>query len=103
MCVCASVCCVLTDAWCHWGAALLVALGTAVTGDARHPVLAWTLACRLVTRLPCRAHRVAVTSCRGEGGGREGEGEGESDREAVREREGDMGKEGKEQEGRDIG
>lgn len=61
-------------------AALLVALGTAVTGDARHAVLTGALARRLVTRLTCRTHRVAVTGWREGGrggkGGREREGKG---------------------------
>ena len=52
---------VLTDAGGDGGAALLVALGAAVAGDARHAVLTRALTRRLVTRLTGRAHRVAVT------------------------------------------
>lgn len=57
----------LTDAGGHRWTALLVALGAAVAGDASNAVLAGALACGLVARLACCAHRVAVTSW---GGGR---------------------------------
>ena len=53
----------LTDAGCDGGAALLVALGTAVAGEPRHAVLAGALACGLVTRLARCSHRVAITGC----------------------------------------
>lgn len=57
-------------------AALLIALGAAVTGNARHTVLAGTLARGLIAGLAGRAHGVAITGCGGhttgglEGGGR---------------------------------
>ncbi len=51
----------LTDAGGDGRAALLVALGTAVTGDASHAVLAGTLTCCLVTRLPCCSNWMAIT------------------------------------------
>lgn len=40
---------------------MLVALSTAVAGDAGDTVLAGTLSCGLVARLARRSHRVAVT------------------------------------------
>lgn len=52
----------LTDAGGHRRAALLVALGTAVAGDAGDAVLAGTLACGLVAGFARSSHRVAVTS-----------------------------------------
>ena len=56
----------LTDAGGHGRAALLVALGAAVAGDAGDAVLAGALACGLVACFACCAYRVAVT---GWGGG----------------------------------
>lgn len=64
--VCACLFESLTDAGGHRWAALLVALGATVAGDAGDTVLAGALACGLVARLACGAHRVAVT---GWGGG----------------------------------
>lgn len=53
--------------------ALLVALGTAVAGDARHAILAGTLACGLIAGLAGRAHGVAIAGCGGHTtGGSEG-------------------------------
>lgn len=46
-------------------AALLVALGAAVAGDASHAVLAGTLARGLVARLASGAHGVAIAGCGG--------------------------------------
>lgn len=54
-----------TDAGGDGGAALLVALGTAVAGDARHSILAGTLASGLVAGLASSTHGVAITSCEG--------------------------------------
>ena len=45
------------------GAALLVALGTAVAGDAGHTILAGTLARGLVAGFASGAHRVAIAGC----------------------------------------
>lgn len=59
----------LTDAGRHGRAALLVALGAAVAGDAGDAVLAGALACGLVARLARCAHRVAVTGWAGGGQG----------------------------------
>lgn len=50
----------LTDAGGHRRAALLVALGTAVAGEASHAILARALPRRLVAGLAGRADRVAV-------------------------------------------
>lgn len=50
----------LTDTGGYGRAALLVALGTAVAGDPRHAVLAGTLACCLITRLPCCSNWMAI-------------------------------------------
>lgn len=50
----------LTDAGSDGGAALLVALSAAVTGDSRHSVLAGALTRRLVARLPCCSDWMAV-------------------------------------------
>lgn len=55
----------LTDAWSDGGAALLVALGTAVAGDPGHSILAGALARGLVARLPCCSDWMAVARCRG--------------------------------------
>lgn len=52
-----------TYAGSDWGAALLVAFGTAVTHDARHPVLARTLTSGLVARFARRPHRMAFACC----------------------------------------
>lgn len=52
-----------TDARGDGGAALLVAFGTAVAGDARHAVLAGTLASGLIAGLASSTHRVAITGC----------------------------------------
>lgn len=60
----------LTDAGGHGRAALLVALGAAVAGDASDTILAGALACGLVACLACCAHRVAVTSWGGGGWGK---------------------------------
>lgn len=45
------------------GAALLVALGTAVAGDAGHTILAGALARGLVAGFASGAHRVAIAGC----------------------------------------
>lgn len=58
---------VLTDARSDGGAALLVALGTAVAGDPGHSILAGALACGLVARLPRCSDWMAVARCRGTG------------------------------------
>lgn len=60
----------LTDAGGDGRAALLVALSAAVAGDPCHPVLAGTLARRLVARLPRRSDGMAVARC-GRGGNKE--------------------------------
>lgn len=52
-----------TDARGDGGATLLVAFGTAVAGDARHAVLAGTLASGLIAGLASSTHRVAITGC----------------------------------------
>lgn len=52
-----------TDARGDGGAALLVAFGTAVAGDACHAVLAGTLASGLIAGLASSTHRVAITGC----------------------------------------
>lgn len=52
-----------TDARGDGGAALLVAFGTSVAGDARHAVLAGTLASGLIAGLASSTHRVAITGC----------------------------------------
>lgn len=57
----------LTDAGGDGRAALLVSLGTAVTGDSCHSVLAGALACCLVTRLPCCPNRMAIACYEGKG------------------------------------
>lgn len=53
----------LTDARSDRRAALLVALGAAVTGDSCDSVLAGTLACCLIACLPCCSNWMAITSC----------------------------------------
>lgn len=63
---CRTRCGALTDAGGHWRAALLVALGTAVAGEAGHAVLAWALPRGLVAGLASRTNWVAVTSWVGE-------------------------------------
>lgn len=50
----------LTDAGGHRRPALLVALGTAVAGEAGHAILAWALPRRLVAGLASCANGVAV-------------------------------------------
>lgn len=52
-----------TDARGDGGAALLVAFGTAVAGDACHAILAGTLASGLIAGLASSTHRVAITGC----------------------------------------
>lgn len=52
-----------TDARGDGGAALLIAFGTAVAGDACHTVLAGTLAGGLIAGLASSTHRVAITGC----------------------------------------
>lgn len=54
-----------TDAGGDGGAALLVALGAAVAGDACHTILAWALTRGLVAGFAGGAHRVAITGCEG--------------------------------------
>lgn len=56
----------LTDAGGHRRAALLIALGTAVAGEASHAVLAWALSRGLVAGLASCTDWVAVTSWVGE-------------------------------------
>lgn len=51
----------LTNAGGNGRTALLVALGTTVTGDSCHSILAGALACCLVTSLPCGSNRMAIT------------------------------------------
>lgn len=53
-------------------AALLVALGAAVAGDAGDTVLAWTLPRGLVAGLAGGAHGMAIALCRGNTMGGEG-------------------------------
>lgn len=55
----------LTDAGGDGRAALLVALGAAVTGDPGHSVLAGALTCCLVARLPRCSDRMAIACCGG--------------------------------------
>lgn len=50
----------LTDAGGDGRSALLESFGAAVTGESGHPILAGTLACRLVAGLPCRSDWMAV-------------------------------------------
>lgn len=64
----------LTDAGGHRRAALLVALGTAIAGEAGHAVLAWALPRGLVAGLAGRTNWVAVASWVGERGMVMGEG-----------------------------
>jgi hypothetical protein len=52
-----------TDARGDGRAALLVAFGTAVAGDAGHAVLAGTLASGLVAGFASSTHGVAITGC----------------------------------------
>lgn len=53
-----------TYAGCDGRTALLVALGTAVAGDASHAILAGTLACGLVASFASSTHGMAITGCR---------------------------------------
>lgn len=50
----------LTNAGGDGRTALLVALGTTVTGDSCHSILAGALAGRLVTSLPCGSNWMAI-------------------------------------------
>lgn len=52
-----------TDAGSDGRAALLVAFGTAVAGDACHAVFAGTLASGLIAGLASSTHRVAIAGC----------------------------------------